>query len=150
MSFAVETGDLFAHTAEALAHGVNTRGVAGAGVAKIMKQRYPNAIHQYEVLARRGELQPGGAMITPGGPGDRPIIHCASQNEPGPDARPEWLQSSLTAGLDLAVQHGISSVALPLIGGGIGGLDPAQAEQIIGEVATASPVVVTLVLTGHS
>ncbi|CPY83044.1 Uncharacterised protein [Mycobacteroides abscessus] len=29
MSFTVETGDLFAHPAEALAHGVNCQGVTG-------------------------------------------------------------------------------------------------------------------------
>lgn len=146
MSFSIEHGDLFAHPSQALAHGVNCRGVAGAGVAAMMKQRYPNAIYQYQVLAQRGDLPPGGAMICPGGPGDRTIIHCASQNEPGPDAREEWLRSSLTVGLDLAVSHGINSVALPLIGGGIGGLDPAVAEQIIREVSDASPVAVTLVL----
>ncbi|SIE00833.1 macro domain-containing protein [Mycobacteroides abscessus] len=148
MSFTIETGDLFVHPAEALAHGVNCQGVAGAGVAAIMKQRYPNAIYQYEVIARRGDLQPGGAMICPGGPGDRPIIHCASQYYPGPDAREEWVRSSVAVGLSLAVEHGISSVALPLIGGGIGGLDPAVAEQIIREIAEASPVAVTLVLFG--
>ena len=148
MSFTIETGDLFAHPSEALAHGVNCIGVAGAGVAAIMKQRHPNAIHQYEVLARRGELPVGGAMICPQGPGDMTIIHCASQYEPGPDARPEWLRSSLTVGLELAVAHGIASVALPLIGGGIGGLDPKVAERIIREVAESSSVAVTLVLLG--
>jgi O-acetyl-ADP-ribose deacetylase (regulator of RNase III) len=87
-------------------------------------------------------------MLCPQGPGDQPIIHCASQDRPGPSATEEWLRSSLTTGLDLAVEHGISSVALPLIGGGIGGLDPAAAERIIREVAEASPVAVTLVLFG--
>lgn len=145
MSFTVETGDLFAHDAEALAHGVNCRGIAGAGVAALMKRYYPDAISQYEVLARRGDLQPGGAMLTPGGPGGRPILHCASQDRPGADARADWLRSSLTVGLDLAIAHGIGSVALPLIGGGIGGLEPSEAEQIIGEVAAASPLAVTLV-----
>lgn len=148
MSFTAETGDLFAHPSEALAHGVNCRGVAGAGVAAAMKQRHPSAIYQYEVIARRGDLQPGGAMICPGGLGERTIIHCASQNQPGPDATESWLRSSLTQGLDLARKQGIASVALPLIGGGIGGLDPAVAEQIIREVAEVSPVAVTLVLFG--
>lgn len=145
MSFTHEVGDLFAHPAEAIAHGVNCKGVAGAGVAKVMKSRYPNAIHQYEVLARRGDLPPGGAMICPQGPGDKTIIHCASQDNPGADATEEWLRSSLRVGLELAVGHGISSVALPLIGGGIGGLDPARAEQIIREEAEKSPLQVTLV-----
>lgn len=152
MSFTKEIGDLFTHPAEALAHGVNCIGVAGAGVAGIMADRYPDAITKYVILARNGQLQPGSAMFTRNvgrdpGPG-RAIIHCASQNQPGPDARPDWLRSSLTAGLDLAHKEGIASVAVPLIGGGIGGLDPQTAEQIIQEVAEASPVAVTLVVQG--
>lgn len=148
MNFTKEIGDLFAHPAEALAHGVNCQGVAGAGVAGLMARHYPNAIAQYKVLARRGDLPAGGAMICPGGPGDRTIIHCASQYYPGPDAREEWVRSSVAVGLSLAVEHGISSVALPLIGGGIGGLNPAVAERAIREAAEASPVAVTLVLLG--
>lgn len=143
MSFTAEVGDLFAHPAQALAHGVNCKGIAGAGVAGIMARRYPNAIHQYKVLAQRGDLPPGSALITKDG--GRTIIHCASQNFPGADAREEWLRTSLTTGLDLAVDHGIHSVALPLIGGGIGGLDPTLAEQIIREVSEESPISVTLV-----
>jgi O-acetyl-ADP-ribose deacetylase (regulator of RNase III) len=145
MSFTQEIGDLFAHRSQALAHGVNCKGVAGAGVAAVMKRRHPNAIHQYEVLARRGDLPPGGAIICPQGPGDPAIIHCASQDYPGADATEEWLRSSLTAGLELAAGHGITSVALPLIGGGIGGLDPARAAAIIREVAEQSSIAVTLV-----
>jgi O-acetyl-ADP-ribose deacetylase (regulator of RNase III) len=146
MSFAVETGDLFAYPAQALAHGVNCRGLAGAGVAKIMAQRYPNAIRQYKVLATNSKLRLGDALVIPGGLGDRPIIHCASQDWPGPHARPEWLRGSLKAALKLAIEYGITSVALPLIGSGIGGLDPQQAKQIIREVAENSTVAVTLVL----
>nr|WP_255525528.1 macro domain-containing protein [Mycolicibacterium sp. BK634] len=139
---------MFTHPAQALAHGVNCRGVAGAGVALLMKRRYPNAIQQYQILARRGDLLPGSALITPGGPGDRPIIHCASQDRPGPDAKVEWLRSSLDAGLSLASQHSITSVALPLIGGGIGGLEQAEAERVIREVAEVSHIDVTLVMLG--
>ncbi|CPU57764.1 RNase III inhibitor [Mycobacteroides abscessus] len=151
MSFTIETGDLFVHSAEALAHGVNCQGVTG-GLASVMADRYPDAMTQYVILAQQGRITPGSAVFTrnrgrEAGLG-RPIIHCASQNQPGPDATEQWLRASLTQGLDLAHKQGIGSVALPLIGGGIGGLDPAVAEQIIREVAEASPVAVTLVLFG--
>jgi O-acetyl-ADP-ribose deacetylase (regulator of RNase III) len=148
MSFTKETGDLFAHPAEAIAHGVNCFGVTG-GLASKVADRYPDAITQYRILANQGHITPGSAMFTRNqgrevGPG-RAIIHCASQEYPGADATEEWLRSSLTQGLDLARKQEITSVAVPLIGGGIGGLDPAVAEQIIREVAEASPVAVTLV-----
>lgn len=147
MSFAIETGDLFAHPAQALAHGVNCQGVVG-GLASMMANEYPDAMTQYVILARNGEIAPGSAVFTRNAGKDRAIIHCASQNMPGADATEEWLRSSLFVGLDHAVKNGISSVALPLIGGGIGGLAPAVAEQIIREVAGASPIAVTLVMLG--
>lgn len=144
MSFVIEHGDLFAHPAEALAHGVNCRGYVG-GLASAMADRYASAMLKYSQAAYRGDLRPGQALLTSDRSG-RVIIHCASQREPGPDATEQWLRESLTAGLEQADEHGIASVAVPLIGGGIGGLDPAVAEQAIREVAEASPVAVTLVL----
>lgn len=147
MSFIAETGDLFAHPAQALAHGVNCQGIVG-GLASIMANEYPDAMTQYVLACRNGELAPGAALLTRDAGKDRVVIHCASQNLPGPDARLEWLRDSLTTGLDLAAKHGITSVALPLIGGGIGGLDPAVAERAIREVAESSPIEVTLVTLG--
>lgn len=145
MSFNVEYGNLFDHPAKGLAHGVNCLGVAGAGVALQMKRLYPEAIQKYTQKAAEGRLLPGSAMFCR--EPDRYIIHCASQHRPGPDARPEWLRSSLTDGLQMAAFHNIPSVALPLIGGGIGGIPPGQAQLIIAEVAEQFPSIeVTLVL----
>lgn len=144
MSFAVKYGDLFAHPAEALAHGVNCVGVVG-GLASAMADRFPDAMTQYVLAARSGEISPGGVLFTRDRTG-QVILHCASQDQPGADATEEWLQQSLTAALATAQTERISSVAVPLIGGGIGGLDPDRAEQVIAEVSEASPVAVTLVL----
>lgn len=145
MTFTIEYGDLFTHPDQALAHGVNCEGVVG-GLAAAMMNAYPDALTQYIAAARAGELEPGSALFTRNAGKDRVIIHCASQRLPGADATEGWLRSSLTAGLKLAADNGITSVALPLIGGGIGGLDPEVAQGIIGEVSAASPVAVTLVL----
>lgn len=145
MTFTIETGDLFTHPAQALAHGVNCKGVAGAGVAAIMAKRYPLDIEIYKSEARSGRLKPGDALITATGSG-KLIIHCASQNRLGKDATVDWLSQSLTKGLGLAVEYGIESVALPLIGGGIGGLAPELARSTIREASDNYPTLaVTLV-----
>lgn len=149
MSFTKLTGDLFSHPSQALAHGVNCIGVAGAGVAAEMKRRYPKAIAEYESASRNNYLLLGGALLSDADPSDgKFVIHCASQYRPGADARADALRSSLELGLNLAADAGVTSVALPLIGGGIGGLDPDLCEQIIREVAESSPIAVTLVLYG--
>lgn len=146
MSFSIEYGNLFDHPAEALAHGVNCLGVAGAGIILEMKRRYPEAIRQYQQKALQGKLLPGTAMFSSALPERRFIIHCASQHRPGPDARVQWLQSSLVDGLQMLELHYIPRLALPLIGGGIGGLEPEVAEHTIRSVAELSRVEVTLVL----
>lgn len=143
MTFTVEYGDLFSHKAQALAHGVNCKGVAGAGVAALMKKYYPAAIASYQDACKHQGLKPGEAYLSLP---HRPVLHCASQRLPGPDARPEWLRQSLTAGLEMAANYGLETVALPLIGGGIGGLGAEVATRIIREVSEASPISVTLVL----
>lgn len=144
MSFTVAYGDVFAHPAEALAHGVNCKGVTG-GLASAVADRYPDAMTQYVLAARAGKLEPGQALLTRNR-GARVVIHCASQRNPGADARLMWLAASLNDGLAQAQASGISSVVLPLIGGGIGGLDPAAAEKTIRDVSELYPLAVTLVL----
>lgn len=151
MSFKIEHGDLFEHSAEALGHGVNCHGIAGGGVAKIMSEKYPKSIQVYQLWCKGEDpfsqswtAHPGSALLVQDK--GKWILHCASQYHPGPDAREGWLHASLTRGLRLLDDKDIKTVAVPLIGGGIGGIDPARAVEIIQEVAELSPLDVTLVL----
>lgn len=43
-------GDLFASTEGAIAHGCNCQGVMGSGVAKIVKEKFPEAYKKYNDL----------------------------------------------------------------------------------------------------
>jgi O-acetyl-ADP-ribose deacetylase (regulator of RNase III) len=120
---------MFSESSDAYAHGVNTRGVMGAGVAKLVSRRWPDLYRAYHRECASGSLVPGGMF-----PYETPegwVYNCASQNDPGPYARIEWLQNSLGLVLEHMTDHGFRTLSLPLIGGGIGGIDPKTAEDEI-------------------
>lgn len=139
-------GDIFADiptdvdTLTVIAHGVNTRGVMG-GFAGLIDKKFPVDAAQYHTACEHGTVVPGSAFLT--GVNDAPegpnlwIAHVASQREPGPDARVEWLIRGLANLSDQVVDElnygQVTSVVvrLPLIGGGIGGIDPLVAATII-------------------
>lgn len=134
-----KTGDLFSSDAPALAHGVNTKGAMGAGVAKGFKERWPDMYEEYRVQCKDGTLQPGGLMgwIPEGGP---TIYNVASQDFPGPHAKMEWLSAGIYNALRDADSRGYDRIAVPRIGAGIGGLDWHQVEAFLRGLAKESPV----------
>jgi len=114
-------GDLFTCGISAIAHGVNCRGVMGAGIAVQFRRRYPDMYESYSKRCGKGHMWPGDILTWqhPGG-----IVFClATQKEPGAHAEP-WMITA-AAGQMIAEAHyirKITEIALPEIGCGIGGL----------------------------
>ena len=117
-------GDLFACDASALAHGVNCRGVMGAGIAVQFRQRHPRMFESYRRRCLRGEMLPG-EILPWREPGGLVVFNLATQDRPGPDAKP-WMITAAVGRMITEAYHDfkITRVAMPLIGCGIGGLTP--------------------------
>jgi len=115
-------GDLFASGLTALAHGVNCRGVMGAGIAAQFRDRYPGMYESYRRRCLRGAIRPGEVFPWQHDNG-HVIFNLATQDEPGPGARP-WMITAAAGQMITQAHHefGITEVGLPLIGCGIGGL----------------------------
>ena len=142
MSFTTIKGDLFdpAHNFTLIGQGTNCRGIMGAGIAVQFKARYPDMFTEYKTLCDLfPNLLPGTAQVWIGD-GDIPdVVNLFSQFYPGANAEMEYLESalfSMDTQLNL-VQRTMRVIAeesdvefseeplrigLPLIGGGIGGL----------------------------
>lgn len=120
-------------------HGVNVAGVMGAGFAKIISDGFPEVKKAYQVACSNGTLTPGKTQLVQSSRNGVYIANIASQDNPGPYARLEWLQFGLEDMYNkikpLAVNN-LISVRLPLIGAGIGGLDPIEAADVIFNVAS--------------
>lgn len=119
----VVEGNLFDVGAPAIGHGVNVRGVMGAGIAVGFRNSYPEMYSEYKALCSSGELQPGGVFPWKDESSGVYIFNMASQESPGADARLEWLASSAGHALTIADELGIPYIAIPQIGCGIGGLE---------------------------
>ena len=131
-------GDMFATqpelngtVIEAYCHGSNCIGVMGAGVALLFKRKYPAMYKEYHERCIKGEFF-GGDCMTYNKPKlyKQVIFNMFSQEKPGPNASYEWLQKSFQKMVVSAKLLGITKIAMPLIGAGIGGLDPEKVKEM--------------------
>lgn len=137
--FAVVKGDLFDSPDLAIGHGVNVKGVMGSGIALPMRQRFPNMHNEYVELCRAENHRPGQARlhydIDTMNNRPRVIANIASQENPGSDARYEWLVAGVTDAILSLKFMGVNDISLPKIGCGIGGLDWEAVRQILKLIA---------------
>lgn len=139
MSVLIErTGDLFTTEATALAHGVNTAGLMGAGIAVKFKHAYPLMYKVYRHACKTGVLVPGEVLAWT--EGSHTVYNIASQDKPGKHARLEWFESGLRDTLEMAAREGTDVLAMPRIGCGIGGLDWVDVRDIVEHYAEAQSV----------
>lgn len=124
MAFEHKIGDIFTTQMPAIGHGVNVYGMMGAGIAKLIANRFPQVLAPYKQACRDKSLVPGSMQfVRVGESPDKFILNMASQRRPGKDARLEWIESSAEASFRFAKSRGLAGFALPRIGSNIGGLD---------------------------
>lgn len=123
-------GDLFTTELDVIGHGVNTVGVMGAGVAKIVRDKFPETYKLYVDDCNKGFLLPGTAI--PGNPENGKVIfNIASQELPGKDASYSWLAQAVEFAVQTCKSCDVHSMAMPQIGCGIGGLEWEKVEKIL-------------------
>jgi O-acetyl-ADP-ribose deacetylase (regulator of RNase III) len=168
MSFEIiKGGDLFdpAHKFNALAQGVNTKGLMGAGIAVPFRTKFPEMYREYiEWCVKYEAVLPGllhayypkGADPQPETPA---VYNLFSQKQPGKDGSYELLERATFLMLQEAEDaHGVYGedwedilednrfrVGLPWIGCGIAGLERHNVEHIFRRYLTDSDVEFVLV-----
>lgn len=140
-------GDVFTIAAAlptpAVAHGVNTCGVMGAGFAASVRRHWPDMFTDYKNACSSGRLQPGG-LHTWRTAGGGYVFNLASQDNPGANATLEWIRSSVTELDSYTHANNIGAVAMVRIGCGIGGLSWPDVAPVIN---AATPNLAVLVAT---
>ena len=116
-------GDLFNSGERVIAHGCNTVGVMGAGVAKIVRSKSEQAYKRYKAVCDARVFHLGYAQFVTDEEIDLCIYNLATQIAPGPDATSWGIFLSFCNMLEHAKSIGIKRIAIPRIGSGIGGLD---------------------------
>ena len=141
-------GNLLESDAEALVNTVNTVGVMGKGIALMFKEAFPENLQSYQVACKRGEVKVGKMFVTErrnllGGP--RWIINFPTKDHWRQPSKMEWIVAGLDDLKKVVRQHDITSIALPPLGSGNGGLNWRDVRPVIESALADLPDVNVLV-----
>lgn len=132
----IEEGDLTLVEVDAVVNAANTALVLGAGVAGAIRSRGGPSIQ--EECDRLGPIPLGEAALT--GAGELParhVIHAAVM-DPGGAPSEASIRSATRRALEVAVEHGLASVAFPALGTGVGGFPMRRCAELMLEEARAA------------
>jgi O-acetyl-ADP-ribose deacetylase (regulator of RNase III) len=125
-------GDLFSTECRVIMHGCNAQGVMGSGVAKIIRDQFPKAYTEYLELAKSG-LVLGNIQLVDCG--EKIIINAITQEYFGRDGKKYVSYDAIHKAFSLVDRGlhkaGITSVAIPEIGCGLGGGEWSVVKPII-------------------
>ncbi|MEF3697005.1 type II toxin-antitoxin system antitoxin DNA ADP-ribosyl glycohydrolase DarG [Desulfolutivibrio sp.] len=117
-------GNLLESHAEALVNTVNAVGVMGKGIALQFKKAFPKNFKAYEAACKEGQVRPGSMFITPlqALHGPRYIVNFPTKRHWKGHSRLEDIEAGLNALVQDVRRLGITSIAIPPLGCGLGGL----------------------------
>lgn len=120
-----KTGNLLEAKVQALVNTVNTVGVMGKGVALQFKSAFPDNTKAYNKAVKEGKLQLGEMLVVPVNSMNGPeyVINFPTKAHWRNPSQLSWIRSGLENLRHKLLQYGITSVALPPLGCGNGGLN---------------------------
>jgi O-acetyl-ADP-ribose deacetylase (regulator of RNase III) len=165
MTFSIIQGDLFDPELnfDALAQGVNTYGLMGAGIAVPFRKKWPDMYEEYKALCAKHGMALGGLVhIWTPEPTETPylgtddvelmvldfgttIYNMFSQLAPGRNGDYGLLRKAAIMVRQDAESQGFERVGLPWIGCGIAGLEKHNVEHIFKTIWDDSEVDFVLV-----
>lgn len=129
-------GDILLTGAQVIAHGVAPNDPMNQGLALSLHERYPAMHKDFHHWCHQQHPKPGEAWAWGGAEGVR-IINLLTQeggygggNKPGKASEPN-VNHALRALKKIIQMEGFSSVALPRLATGVGGLDWDQVKPLI-------------------
>jgi O-acetyl-ADP-ribose deacetylase (regulator of RNase III) len=140
-------GDMLRADAEALVNAVNCVGVMGRGIALQFKHAFPANFTAYAAACKRGEVQPGRMLVIETGQLTNPrlIVNFPTKRHWKDKSRVEDIDAGLEALIADVQRLRITSIAVPPLGCGLGGLDWADVRPRIERAFAALPDVHVLV-----
>jgi len=143
-------GDLLDAPHPVIAHGCNTQGIMGAGVALAVRERWPEVFSQYHDLCLKhgAEIRPlgGSIQVLTNTDDHRFIVNMFTQLGTGGDraANYEYIYQAFETLERFCVDQDIESVAIPRIGCGLGGAVWSIVESMIDKTMNRSVFVYDL------
>lgn len=127
-------GDLLNSNLKVIAHGCNCQGVMGSGIARQIRDRWPNVYEVYNLKYQAMGLELG-TILPVQTPDGRVVVNCMTQKNFGGDGRLyvdyDAIAKCISA-IDASVENwDVSEVGFPMIGAGLAGGDWSLIETII-------------------
>lgn len=114
--------DIFQSDAQILVNPVNTDGVPGAGLALAFARKYPKSAREYIKQCQEKKLEIGTVFLDPIGV-NKYILYFPTKASVRYNSHISYVQQSLKATKALLqVQKDLKSIAIPMVGCGLGGL----------------------------
>lgn len=127
-------GNILTAEAEAIVNTVNTYGVMGKGIALAFKKSFPNNYRVYRHAFDNGELAIGRMVVVATGQlMPRYIINFPTKKHWRHKSQMSYLEEGLEDLLKVIRKEKISSIAIPPLGCGNGGLDWNEVRPLIEE-----------------
>lgn len=123
------TGDLLKSSAEALVNTVNCEGYMGKGIAYQFKLQYPENNTDYVKACKNGTLTVG--RVHSYKEKGKLIINFPTKNKWRAKSKMEYIETGLDALTKLISEQKITSIAIPPLGSGNGGLIWRDVKQVI-------------------
>lgn len=126
-------GNLLAASAQALVNTVNTVGVMGKGIALQFKERFPGNFKVYEKACKAGEVNIGKMLVVRESTleGERIIINFPTKTEWFKKSRYSYIEEGLKDLVRVIREYKISSIAIPPLGCGNGGLKWTKVKELM-------------------
>ena len=125
-------GDMFEGNDECIVNPVNCIGVSGAGVAKQFRSKFPVAQDTYVRMCDNGEMVPGFPKIIESGRElPNSIVLFPTKDHWEKDSRIEWIDNGLYRLSSIIEDVGITTLGMPMVGAGLGGLDGEKVLEVI-------------------
>lgn len=120
------TGNIFESEAQALVNTVNTVGVMGKGIALQFKKEFPINYRLYTQACKVGTLQIGQLLVVEDQSllyGKKTIINFPTKTEWRKPSEYTYIEQGLTDLVRIIQEQELTSIAIPPLGAGNGGLD---------------------------
>jgi len=145
MKIEYRKGNLLDTHCKFILHGLSSKGVMGSGVAKLIRAKYPKAYQDYYDQYNSYGLILGSIVLSKQ-PDGNVILNAITQETYGREGVhvSYWAIANVIRQLNRSASR-INSIAMPMIGAGLGGGDWNVIEAIIENEATNfQPVVYQL------
>jgi O-acetyl-ADP-ribose deacetylase (regulator of RNase III) len=123
-------GSILETDADVIVNAANSRGIMGGGVAGVIKRAA--GVEVEDEARKQAPISVGKAVLTSGGKTKfKGIIHAPTMPQPAMQIPPQNVALATRAALALGDSRGFTSIAIPGMGTGVGGVAHAEAAALM-------------------